>query len=1174
MDGMQRWSGREARALREALRLSVRAFAARLGVSERTISKWEEGGGHRTPGPDSQAILDTTYANAGDEARARFWDALGGAPTPPRASGPGFAIVPPLEPILIRRSDDYDALISIITEAAATVGTPVITVAGPGGFGKTTLATQACHDQRVRDLFPDILWVETGEDCTPARVVELISDLCYHLDAARPALTDPEQAGFHLARVIEDRRLLLAIDNVWSGADLSPFLHGAPRCLRLVTTRNIRVSPSTARVLRLGPMSSDEIAELLHRTLPPSATGGAAPLADLCGGWPLLATVVGANVSHDVNAGASPQRAIAIAGDALRIYGPHAFDVWDTDQRRNAIGHVISASLAALDEHVTISGGPGLRERYLSLAVFPAATPIPISALTRWWRQAHGWTEVAVRQFCRILADRSLINAYLADRDAIVIHDVFRAFLRHLTDDQWSELHRSLLDAQRPATGDWLELSPDHTYLWRHLSYHLDEANSQDELAGLLATPDYVISKAFLCGHPSLATDQQLADNGANQSTNHELADQWQTAQALTGSGYLLHGLTTKQDMANTLLAAMERQGHAPAAMDQLRRTAASTGSGLTLRWARATSSDRHVGHVGAVVNVATHDQLLVSGGEDGVVRLWDLPSRRLLHQWRGHTGWVYATAISADGSLVASAGEDAAIRLWNANTGGAVGILAGHGKRIRALAFSSAGRTLVSGGEDGHIHVWDTDRQTHQQQLATVGTPIWSISIGCDDTVVAAAGEDEFVRIYNLHTGQLLDEKALHHDWVRSVAFAPTTPTLASGSGDGTVRVWQVDNNRLRPIQRIDVGENRVRAVAVTDHAEMVIAAGEEATLQAFTVDGPAGQVTMPPGVDWVRTIALTREGVAAGCEDGGLRLWQPSRDSQPATLAEGANTIWSATFADNGQVIATGHGNGTIQLCDPHTMVVRRRISAEPGRVWSLAASGDYVAAACGDGGVRVWSLTDATFATHLNVGERRSWAVAVAPSGELLAASDSTGHVRVWQLPSGKLLWEQDAKAGRVRSLAFNGNANLLAAAGGDGVVRLWQASTGQPLSDDLDVSGWARTVALDGAGARLAVGTGTGDIHVHHLGSGLPIRHLVGHNGRVLMLGFTSHTDQLVSAAADGTARQWSLSRQEQIAQVRVDAAGQCAAFDAIHGGVLVGSAAGLAALTIHNPPGAS
>ena len=57
---IRKWTGREARALREALRMSIRDFAARLGVSERAVSKWEAGGAAMTPRPDSQALLDTT----------------------------------------------------------------------------------------------------------------------------------------------------------------------------------------------------------------------------------------------------------------------------------------------------------------------------------------------------------------------------------------------------------------------------------------------------------------------------------------------------------------------------------------------------------------------------------------------------------------------------------------------------------------------------------------------------------------------------------------------------------------------------------------------------------------------------------------------------------------------------------------------------------------------------------------------------------------------------------------------------------------------------------------------------------------------------------------------------------------------------------------------------------
>jgi transcriptional regulator with XRE-family HTH domain/tetratricopeptide (TPR) repeat protein len=69
---IQKWTGREARALREALRMSIRDFAARLGISDRAVSKWEAGGSAMIPRPDSQALLDTTLETASRDVRARF----------------------------------------------------------------------------------------------------------------------------------------------------------------------------------------------------------------------------------------------------------------------------------------------------------------------------------------------------------------------------------------------------------------------------------------------------------------------------------------------------------------------------------------------------------------------------------------------------------------------------------------------------------------------------------------------------------------------------------------------------------------------------------------------------------------------------------------------------------------------------------------------------------------------------------------------------------------------------------------------------------------------------------------------------------------------------------------------------------------------------------------------
>jgi WD40 repeat protein len=88
-----------------------------------------------------------------------------------------------------------------------------------------------------------------------------------------------------------------------------------------------------------------------------------------------------------------------------------------------------------------------------------------------------------------------------------------------------------------------------------------------------------------------------------------------------------------------------------------------------------------------------------------------------------------------------------------------------------------------------------------------------------------------------------------------------------------------------------------------------------------------------------------------------------------------------------------------------------------------------------------------------------------------------------------------------------------------------------------------------------------------IYVHDIGSGQVAAELHGHNGRVLMLGFCSDPDALVSAAADGTIRLWSLSGQKQVAEVRVDASLQAAGLDAGGRTVLAASAAGTVAVSI-------
>jgi transcriptional regulator with XRE-family HTH domain len=66
------WTGQEAGALRQALRMTIPEFAERLGVAERTVAKWEANGSGIVPVPVMQAALDTALTRASDEAKSRF----------------------------------------------------------------------------------------------------------------------------------------------------------------------------------------------------------------------------------------------------------------------------------------------------------------------------------------------------------------------------------------------------------------------------------------------------------------------------------------------------------------------------------------------------------------------------------------------------------------------------------------------------------------------------------------------------------------------------------------------------------------------------------------------------------------------------------------------------------------------------------------------------------------------------------------------------------------------------------------------------------------------------------------------------------------------------------------------------------------------------------------------
>lgn len=119
---IDKWTGREARALRETLRMSQREFADYLGVAIRTIAQWDSSGAQITPRPEFQRLLDVALARAGEDVRHRFDVAVSGPrPEPSRAGAPRSGQQPAEQATVVIRYPETDAdTISAVSEAWAS----------------------------------------------------------------------------------------------------------------------------------------------------------------------------------------------------------------------------------------------------------------------------------------------------------------------------------------------------------------------------------------------------------------------------------------------------------------------------------------------------------------------------------------------------------------------------------------------------------------------------------------------------------------------------------------------------------------------------------------------------------------------------------------------------------------------------------------------------------------------------------------------------------------------------------------------------------------------------------------------------------------------------------------------------------------------------------------------
>lgn len=332
------------------------------------------------------------------------------------------------------------------------------------------------------------------------------------------------------------------------------------------------------------------------------------------------------------------------------------------------------------------------------------------------------------------------------------------------------------------------------------------------------------------------------------------------------------------------------------------------------------------------------------------------------------------------------------------------------------------------------------------------MGTLSWRIVVlGLALTrLVAAQDVPEFV----LQSG--------HSHYVNSVTFSPDGKTLASGSHDNTVKIWDVaEGTVLRTLQG---HAGNITSVAFAPDGKTLASANGglmgEHSLKLWDVATGGLLRTFNGHSDDLTCVAFSPDGktLASASHDQTVKLWDLARGKQVRTLQH-SRTVQSVAFSPDGKTLATASNDHTVKLYDMASGALLRTLKGHSKIVLSVAFSPDgrILASASSDGTAKLWNVSNEkngflrtsrllrTFQGH----RREVKSVAFSPDGNSVATASPDGTVRLWDQATGNHLHTL-AVGSFVSSVAFSPDGKTVASGGGgltgNHAVKLWDVASG--------------------------------------------------------------------------------------------------------------------------------